>query len=226
MNPYINDELFHFLLDLQENNNRSWFHENKNRFEEKFREPLQHFIQDFQEPLASISPCYTADPRKQGGSLFRIYRDVRFSKNKEPYKTHAGLHFRHIVAKDVHAPGFYLHLSVEECFFGAGIWHPIGEDLKALRSFIQDNAERWQKVKNQSLKARLPLTGDRLKRPPRGFSADDPMIEDLKWKDFILSRELGLDEVRSGDFMKKYTGLCKDSMVLMDFICDALNLEK
>ena len=103
-NPYITPKLFSFLRDLKNNNDREWFEANKDRFEEEVRSPLLAFIDDFAEPLYKISPHFRADARKSGGSLFRIYRDVRFSKDKTPYKTHAGVHFRHERAKDAHAP--------------------------------------------------------------------------------------------------------------------------
>ena len=123
-NPYISPKLFRFLSDLEENNNRDWFEENRDRFEGDLREPLLGFIEDFSEHLEKISPHFVADPRKSGGSLFRIFRDVRFSKDKTAYKTNAGIHFRHERAKDAYAPGFYLHLDPKESFVGVGIWHP------------------------------------------------------------------------------------------------------
>ena len=122
-NPYITSKTFRFLSDLAKNNNREWFEENKDRFEGDLREPLLGFIEDFSEHLEKLSPHFEANARKVGGSLFRIFRDVRFSKDKSPYKTNAGVHFRHERAKDVHAPGYYLHLDPKESFIGIGIWH-------------------------------------------------------------------------------------------------------
>lgn len=121
-NPYISPKLFRFFRDLKKNNDREWFEDNKQRYEDDVRGPLLAFIDDFAEPLYRISPHFRADARKVGGSLFRIFRDVRFSKDKTPYKTHAGVHFRHENAKDAHAPGLYLHLEPGEVFMGAGIW--------------------------------------------------------------------------------------------------------
>ncbi|MFC1886438.1 TIGR02453 family protein [Thermodesulfobacteriota bacterium] len=108
---YFSPETFIFLKELAENNNRHWFQENKRRYEEHFKGPAMCFIADFSEVLRKISRHFTADPRPVGGSLFRIYRDVRFSNDKSPYKTNAGIQFRHYQGKDVHAPGYYLHLS-------------------------------------------------------------------------------------------------------------------
>ena len=93
------------------------------------RDPVLDFIVAFAQPLKKISPHFLADPRANGGSLFRIYRDTRFSKDKTPYKTNVGAHFRHAAGKDAHAPGFYLHLEPGTCFAGCGIWHPDNNTL-------------------------------------------------------------------------------------------------
>ena len=117
-------ELFDFLIRLKVNNDREWFQANKARYEEQVKAPLQAFIGGFDERLARLSAHFVADPRPVGGSLFRIYRDVRFSKDKSPYKTAAGIHFRHERGKDAHAPGYYLHLEPSECFAACGLWMP------------------------------------------------------------------------------------------------------
>ena len=120
----ITPALFEFLLDLKDNNTRPWFEENKERYRSDVRDPVLDFIAAFAEPLANISPHFRADPRPNGGSLFRIYRDIRFARDKRPYKTNAGAHFRHSAGKNAHAPGFYLHLEPGECFAGCGVWRP------------------------------------------------------------------------------------------------------
>ena len=120
----INAALFDFLRELKANNERPWFEANKARYRAEVRDPMLDFIAAFAEPLSEISPHFRADPRPNGGSLFRIYRDTRFSKDKTPYKTNVGAHFRHEAGKDAHAPGFYLHLEPGMCFAGCGIWHP------------------------------------------------------------------------------------------------------
>ena len=102
----ITTALFDFLRDLRENNDREWFQANKGRYLAEVRDPMLDFIGAFAAPLAEISPHFVADPRPNGGSLFRIYRDTRFSRDKTPYKTNAGAHFRHAAGKDAHAPGF------------------------------------------------------------------------------------------------------------------------
>ncbi len=140
-NPYITPELFLFLRELRENNTREWFNDHKVRYEQHLKEPLLDLIADFAPLLSGISPHFRAIPKVSGGSLFRIYRDVRFSKNKSPYKTHASVHFRHEQAKDVHAPGYYLHIEPDNVFLGLGLWRPENSILTKIRSAIATDPE-------------------------------------------------------------------------------------
>jgi uncharacterized protein (DUF2461 family) len=127
--PYFTKSAFKFLKDLEANNNREWFKANKPRYEAAIKEPAIRFITDFGPYLQKLSPNFRADPRPVGGSMFRIYRDVRFSRDKSPYKTVTGIQFRHDLGKDAHAPGFYLHIEVGGCFVALGCWHPDGPSL-------------------------------------------------------------------------------------------------
>ncbi len=109
---YFRPELFQFLRELKANNEKEWFQANKHRYESEVKEPMLRFISDFAPYLRQISRHVVADPRPVGGSMFRIYRDTRFFKDKSPYKTTAAAHFPHRDGgKDVHAPGFYLHIE-------------------------------------------------------------------------------------------------------------------
>ena len=130
--------MFTFLNDLAANNDREWFAENKARYEEHVKEPGLEFVNDFAPYLEKLSPHFVADSRPNGGSLFRIYRDTRFSKDKTPYKTNTGLQFRHEAAKDVHAPGYYMHLQPRQCFVGLGIWMPDGPATRKIREAIAE----------------------------------------------------------------------------------------
>ncbi len=141
-------DFFRFFDELQLNNNRDWFTANKPRYVESVVNPISHFIVCMAPRLAEISPHYVADPRPHGGSMFRIYRDTRFSKEKTPYKTHAGVQFRHEAGKDAHAPGFYVHLARDELFFGGGIWQPPGPQLNRIRDYIADNSRSWARIVN------------------------------------------------------------------------------
>ncbi len=150
------------------------------------RGPCLDFITAMAEPLAGFAPNFLAWPRKSGGSLMRIYRDVRFARDKRPYKTNVGIQFRHEAGKDVHAPGYYLHIDPHQTFVGAGAWRPAADALAAIRQRIADYPERWVAARDApEFSARFSLGGDTLVRPPRGFDADHPCIEDIKRKDFI-----------------------------------------
>ena len=217
--------LFKFLRDLRANNDRDWFQANKERYEDKLRHPAQQFISDFGPRLAKISPHFNADPRPVGGSLFRIYRDVRFSKDKSPYKTHTGIQFRHKAGKNAHAPGFYLHLEPGQVFVGAGIWHPDGASLKKIRDHLVADPAAWKRAVNgKRFREIFELSGDSLKRPPRGYDADHPLIEDLKRKDFIAVTRLKQGDVIRPDFIDHFTRLCRAGKPLMSYLCDAVGV--
>lgn len=217
--------LFKFLRDLRANNDRDWFQANKERYEDKLRHPAQQFISDFGPRLAKISPHFNADPRPVGGSLFRIYRDVRFSKDKSPYKTHTGIQFRHKAGKDAHAPGFYLHLEPGQVFVGAGIWHPDGASLKKIRDHLVADPAAWKRAVNgKRFRELFELSGASLKRPPRGYDADHPLIEDLKRKDFIAVTRLTQGDVTRPDFIDHFTRLCRAGKPLMRYLCDAVGV--
>jgi len=130
---------FEFLAQLEKNNNRDWFNDHKSQYEEYVREPALDFIRQMQAPIAELSSHFVASDKKVGGSLMRIHKDARFSKDKTPYKINVGIQFRHFMGKDVHAPGFYFHLANDECFIGAGIWRPESKALNAIRTCIDEN---------------------------------------------------------------------------------------
>ena len=126
MSPFkgLPKDFFRFFRELDANNNRPWFLEHKERYQASVVQPLLGFIEAMAGPLADISPHYRAIAKANGGSLFRIYRDTRFARDKTPYKTHAACHFRHERGRDAHAPGFYVHFENGRLFFGGGIWTP------------------------------------------------------------------------------------------------------
>ena len=222
---YINPELFEFFRELKENNNREWFQVNKQRYESQVREPLLNFITDFGIRLPEISPHFVADARRSGGSLFRINRDIRFSKDKSPYKTAAGVQFRHESGKDVHAPGFYLHLEPDSIFAGVGIWHPDTKTLGKIRDAIVDKPDRWQGILTESAFTEVyTLGGDSLKRAPKGYDPDHPLIEDLRRKDFIASTSFSEDEACAPGFMDRYAESCRRAAPFMEFLTTSLGL--
>ncbi len=212
--------LFEFLADLKNNNSREWFQANKDRYRRDVQEPLLAFIAAFAGPLRSISPNFVADPRPNGGSMFRIYRDVRFSRDKSPYKVHAAAQFRHREGRDVHAPGFYLHLEPGNVFIGAGLWHPAGPTLTAIREAIVEHGDRWTEVT-----AGLELGGESLKSAPRGFDPDHPRIDDLKRKDFVCSTSASQAAACKRGFLDSFSGSCKAASPFVRFLTEAVGLE-
>jgi uncharacterized protein (TIGR02453 family) len=220
-------ELFKFLTDLRANNDRDWFAANKGRYEEHLLEPALEFVADFAPRLEKISPHFRADPRPSGGSLFRIYRDTRFSKDKSPYKTNVGIHFRHERAKDAHAPGYYLHIGPDEVFAGGGIWHPDTAAATKIREAIVDDPERWKRAVRGGAFAKqgLKLGGDSLKRVPSWADAEHPFADDLRRKDFFASTRLSGKDVVAPGFVDEYARICRSAAPLMQFLCDALDVQ-
>ena len=215
----ISPSLFEFLSDLKSNNDRSWFSANKQRYVEAVQTPMLEFIREFAIPLALISPHFRADARPNGGSLFRIYRDTRFSKDKTPYKTNVGAHFRHEAYKTAYAPGFYLHLEPGACFAGIGIWHPDSKALGGIRKLIADRPEEWKKVVSASDFAdTFRLGGESLTRPPKGFDPLHPLIEDIKRKDFVASMAFPEEIAVQEDFVDWYADIARKGSSFVAFL--------
>lgn len=215
--------LFKFLRDLQSNNERDWFNTNKQRFLDDARDPCLRFVTDFGERLNRISPHFRADPRPSGGSLFRIYRDVRFSKDKSPYKTALGMSFSHEAGKNAHTPGFYLHLEPGSCFCGVGIWRPDGATLKPIRARIAGEPGAWKKaIGGKGYRENFTLHGDALKRVPRGYDQDHPQAEALKLKDILGLASFTQKDVTAPGFVDTFAARCKEGAPLVKFICEAI----
>ena len=224
--PRLPRELFAFLRELASHNDRDWFQANRTRYREQVQEPLLEFIAAFAEPLGEIAPRFVADPRPAGGSMFRIHRDVRFSKDKRPYKTHAAAQFRHRMGRDVHAPGFYLHLEPGNVFAGVGMWRPDGAALKAIRDAIVDDPDGWNSaITRRGFAALFDQGGDRLIRPPRGFDADHPSIEEIKRKDFVAFRAFADSQAVAADFLEVYADSCRAAVPMVRFLTEAVGLD-
>ena len=222
---YFTPATFAFLRDLADNNDRDWFKANQDRYESTIREPAIAFIEDFAAPLGKISEYFSADPRKVGGSLFRIQRDTRFSKDKTPYKLNTGVQFRHITGKDAHAPGFYLHLEPGEVMCGIGIWMPDNPTLTKIRDAIVADPAAWTKLKQDLADGGFEwMTRDALKRPPRGYDQDHEHVEDLKLKSFAVGRTFGEEAVTRAGFIDTYAEVCRAAAPLNAFICKAIGL--
>ncbi len=220
--PHFTRALFAFLRDLAANNDRAWFEANRERYEEHVRRPALRFIADFGPYVRAVSPHLTCDPRPHGGSLFRIHRDVRFSADKSPYKTHAAIQFRHEAGKDAHAPGLYLHLEPGACGAAAGVWRPPPAALRAIRQQVAAKPERWSQIVADPALARMERFGERLQRVPAGFRADHPAADEMRWKDWGLWVPLAERDILAADALERIGGVYRDMRPMLRFLCEAL----
>ncbi|MDX1379981.1 MAG: DUF2461 domain-containing protein [Xanthomonadales bacterium] len=218
-------DLFRFFQDLSAHNDRDWFNAHRDRYQASVVDPMCAFIAAMAPRLARISRHYVADPRPNGGSMFRIYRDVRFSKDKSPYKTHAACHFRHEAGKDAHAPGFYVHLEPGRVFFGGGIWRPPSPALAAIREHIVDAPKEWSRVTSaKAVRERGGIRGEQLQRAPRGFDPEHAQVDDLKRKSFYLVSETTHEVACSPAILSEVTAGFRAAGPLARFVCGALEL--
>jgi len=237
--PYFTAATFRFLRGLKRHNERPWFEAHRAEYEEHVKAASLRLIADLAGELRAVSPQLVADPRPVGGSLFRIYRDTRFSKDKAPYKTHIGMSFFHAATRRtarglagnaamgrLDAPVLYLHVEPGGCFTGGGVWHPQPPTLKRLREFMIDNPRSWQKLKtDRSFRRFFELGGDTLARPPRGYPAEHPLIEDLKRTDIVASAELAERELTGPGLVRVLSTRFRAMRPLLEWLCLALELE-
>lgn len=194
------ETLLKFLTDLNKNNNREWFNDNHQRYEESLEQMLFFtgiMIQEIHKfdpgiPLMSPKEC-----------LFRIYRDVRFSNDKRPYKTHMGSYIAPGGRKSNRA-GYYLHIQPGNSIIAGGIWSPEADPLKALRTEIQDNPEEFIEILNdEKFKHYYTIIeGEKLKTAPKGFDKDSKYLDLLRYKSYSFSTPLSDDQVLKGDFIR------------------------
>jgi len=214
-----------FLDELAANNDREWFKQNKTRYEEQVLDVALRFIQSMHDPLHDMAPHFVAQATRVGGSLMRVYRDTRFSKNKLPYKTNIGIQFRHEKAKDVHSPGYYLHIAPGDVFVGAGMWRPDSDSLRGIRERIVARPAEWQRAsRDKAFSRHFKLDGESLTRPPRGFAKDHEFIDDIKRKSFIAVRNLAADAPLGSGFQKTVESSFKAAEPLMRFLCKSVGV--
>lgn len=215
-----------FFRELPKNNNREWFAENKERYTRSILEPSLSFISAMDLPLGRFADCFEAKARTQGGSMFRIYNDMRFGHDPKPYKEHAAFQFRHSAGKDAHAPGFYVHIEPKQVFFGGGLWRPPGPQLRQIREAIADDPERWVEVtRNAGFRKRFgQVRGDALKRPPQGFDPDHPFVEELKRISFFAMQEVKSEDILSKRFVTDVSKAFEALSPFMRFLTEAVGL--
>ena len=225
---YFSPAMFRFLREVEANNNRPWWEENKGRYITLIREPAKEFIADFGPRLQAVSDHFVADTRTNGGSLMRPYRDTRFSKDKTPYKTNVGIQFRHERGKDVHAPGFYVHIAPGDCWAGVGLWRPEPKVARQIRDEIYADPDRWRKV--TKLKGFTdtwdidPGEDEMLKRVPKEYDPTSPFADDLRMKSFTAGAKLTQKAVTSPDFDDAIAKAYAKAGPYTEFLCTAIGL--
>ncbi len=218
-------ETLAFLDDLAANNNREWFKENKSRYEEQVLDVALRFIQSMQDPLHEFAPHFVAQATRIGGSLMRVYRDTRFSKNKLPYKTNIGIQFRHEQAKNVHSPGYYVHVDPGQVFVGVGMWRPESDPLRDIRERIVAKPAEWRRATaDKTFRRHLKLGGESLTRPPRGFDKDHELIDDIKRKSFMGVKNMDRDDCLSPQFQRRVETSFKAAEPFMRFLCKSVGV--
>lgn len=223
---YFTPATFKFLRALARNNSREWFLKHKAEYERDVRDPFLQLITDMQAPLAKISKHFRADPRKNGGSLFRIYRDTRFSGDKEPYKPWASARFFHERRHEIPAPSFYIHIQPGDCFIGGGIWHPEADALKRIRAFIADNPAAWKRAtQSKTFREHFEFWGESLTRPPRGYDPEHELIGDLKRKDFAAGDAFEESLACSAELLAFMLERYKQIAPMIDYLCAAQELD-
>ncbi|MGB3393114.1 MAG: DUF2461 domain-containing protein [Stenotrophomonas sp.] len=227
MSAYFSDASFKFLRNLDRHNNKPWFAEHKHEYEQHVRQPFLRLIADLQPDLAQVSTHYLADPRTVGGSLYRIYRDTRYSGDKAPYKPWQGARLYHERRKQVPAPSFYVHLQPGASFIGAGLWHQEPDIQRRVRQFIFDNPGTWKATAHApALRKRYRFEdSEMLVRPPRGFPADFEFIDDLRHRNWVLLRRVDDAGMTSPRLRQTIAGDLAALGPFVDYLCAALDLE-
>lgn len=211
-----------FLRKLKRNNRRQWFENHREEYETSVKLPMQSLIASLQPYFASFAPEFDLNPKR---SLFRIYRDIRFSKDKSPYKTHVAAHFvLRGKPKGIEGSGFYLHVEPGEVFLGGGIYMPDGEQLKKIRRALVEESDRFLAIVREKsfVKRFKAIEGERLQRVPHGFDPDHPMAEWLKLKQFFVGVGWREEKCLKKSFAKEAAGVFEEAIPLVTFLNDAM----
>jgi len=212
-----------FLKRLKHNNNRPWFDKHKQEYESYVKLPMQSLIATLQPHFLKFAPEFDVNPQK---ALFRIYRDIRFSSDKTPYKTHAAAHFvLRGKPKGVEGSGYYLQIEPGQVFLGGGIYMPDGDQLKNIRRSIDANADQFLSIlrSKRFIATFKKLEGEKLKRVPKGFEADHPMAEWLKQKQFFVWVEWPEAKCKRENFVNEIARVFEAATPLVQFLNDAMS---
>lgn len=211
-----------FLTQLKRNNNRPWFQKHKPRYEEYVRFPMQCLIASLAERMADIAPEIEFNPRK---AIFRIHRDVRFSKNKAPYKTNIAAAFNlRGVKGQIEMPGLYVGIEPTEVFIGGGLYMPTGDQLKAIRKAMVDDPEGYLAIVGNRRFKRVfgEVQGETLQKAPLGYPKDHPMIKHLRHKQFYVGIEPDPSSCLKPRFLDTVVSVFEDTVPLVRWLTQAV----
>lgn len=218
------ENIIGFLIELSNNNNREWFQDSKEEFDDA-KDDFEKVILALSESIRSFDSSLNVEFVKN--YVFRIYRDVRFSKDKTPYKNHFGAYIAN-GGKKSKAPGYYIHIQPEGVFVGGGVYGPDKENLKAIRNEIYYNYEEFCSIVNKKNFKTIfgELGGSKLKTGPKDFPKDHESIEFLKHKDFVAVRNFSNDEFMKEGFLEEVLKVFKAQKPLNDFLARAISMKE
>lgn len=215
---------FDFLKKLKRNNNRDWFLAHKLLYEADLKSPLQQVIAELGKNLSVKAKGINFDPKK---SIFIMNRDIRFSNNKDPYKTNAGAFFiSNRISKKEDVPGLYLHIEPGNCFIGGGLYMPSGEQIRKIRELINQDPQTFKKIITAAAVKKHfgGLTGEKLKTTPRGIPDTHPNIELLRWKQFVFIKRFKDSDFQKGNLAKTLEKEYTAMMPLVNWLNKAISL--
>jgi uncharacterized protein (TIGR02453 family) len=186
---YFTPDFHKFFIELAENNHKDWFDLHRERYQKSVKEPFYRFLADFIEAQKKLEPYIVAEPKHVA---FRINRDIRFSKNKSPYKTHVAAAICKYGKKETAFPGIYLHFDAEKVLIASGVWAPTKEELYAIRWAISENPKPFYELINQAEFKSVfgEIKGEKNKRIESEFSEESKVIPELFFKQFFYEKEL------------------------------------
>jgi uncharacterized protein (TIGR02453 family) len=215
--PRFTGATLRFLRALKRNNRREWFNAHRDDYEAHVRTPMTAIIEQLAIDFREIAPELVANPKT---SMYRIYRDTRFSENKAPYKTHIAASFPPRGLPKHEGAGVYFHISPEELWIGGGMYAPQTPQLQAVREHIAANAGRLRRIiESPGFKRRIgTLEGERLQRVPRGFPKDHPAAEFLKYRQFLAGAEFPAALATSPGFYPTLLAVFREVVPLTRFL--------
>lgn len=215
--PGFRDEAFAFLRELEVNNRRDWFKPRKEVYQDEVRWPMECLVADAARRAGERDLPLTGHPKE---SIFRIYRDVRFSKNKQPYKTHVGAVLSRSGSRKDDGV-VYVHVEPGKCFLAGGFYRPEMPLLRAIRTRIVENPATFYEMRDRLEESGLSIAhgDDTLVRMPRGFEAyrDRDVADVLKWKSLLVRRAVSDDELQESTFTEQVLAMMQDTLPLLEF---------